>query len=270
MSFQDVLTQAVQYFVLHGYDDPKALANWMKRLRDAAVSELGSEKAVEARMKQVLEATFKRSLTTAAFNRSHPDIPRYTIERIKPNLRPELTRRILASADLIKLNRSQAIEKTLQRFSGWASSVPAGGSRVVEKVDVKADVSKSLRQLKYEERRVTIDQGHKLVSSINQVIAHEGGAIAGKWRDHGSVQAGYDARHDHLERNGKYFVYRGNWAIEQGLMNKGEGYTDEIEMVGELPFCRCYYVNIYNLRDLPSELITEKGRAALESTRVAA
>jgi hypothetical protein len=269
VTFQETLTAAVKDFTIHGYSDALRLQKWMKLLRDAALAEMPSSKNIDDRVKAALNTFYWRALSAANIKRRHPDIPRFTVERIKPQLRSELTRRILASADLIKLNRSQAVEKTLQRFSGWATSIPEGGSLVVDKVDVKADVSKSLRQVKYEERRCVIDQGHKLVSSINTVIAHEGGALAGKWRDYGSVQPGYDARHKHMERNGKYYAIRGNWAIEKGLMNKGDGYTDEMTAPSEEVFCRCWFVFAYNLRDLPADMLTVKGRKALEAVRIA-
>ena len=37
----------------------------------------------------------------------------------------------MASAKLIKLNRDAAIERTLQRFSGWSTSIPVGGTAEV-------------------------------------------------------------------------------------------------------------------------------------------
>lgn len=268
MKFRDVLTEAVRDIAEHGYDEKQRLEDWMIRLRAAAEADLPSPKVLEKRMKQAMEAVYKRSLSKSAMKKKHPQVSRFTIDNIAPRLRPELTRRILAAADLIKLNRVQAIDKTLQRFSGWATSVPAGGSRVVDKVDVKQDVEKSLKQLKFEERRVSIDQGHKLIAAVDAVIAEDTQAIAGMWRDHGSVDPTYNARHSHMERNGKVYAVRGSWAIEKGLMNKGAGYFDEMTAAAEEPFCRCYISWIHNLRDLPVDMLTVKGRKLLEETRI--
>ncbi len=55
---------------------------------------------------------------------------------------------------------------------------------------------------------------------------------------------------------------------QQGLITKGDGYLDEITQPAEEPFCRCYGVYVNNLRDLPPEMLTEKGRRALEETRI--
>ena len=59
--------------------------------------------------------------------------------------------------------------------------------------------------------------------------------------------------------------------MQAGLMKKDRyRYTDEIEKPGELVYCRCWYEWKYNLRSLPSEMLTEKGKAELERVRIAA
>jgi hypothetical protein len=58
----------------------------------------------------------------------HQGISRFTLNYLEPKLRTELDRRILASVDLIQLNRRKAIDTTLSRFSGWASSIPSADS----------------------------------------------------------------------------------------------------------------------------------------------
>ena len=173
----------------------------------------------------------------------------------------------MASAQLIKLNRQQSIAKTLQRFSGWATSIPAGGSKAVDKPEVRDDLKKALRSLPYEERRVAIDQGHKLVATINDLVAVEGGAIAGEWHSN-FRQPGYDARPDHKERDGGVYLIRGNWASAQGLVKPGPaGWSDSITQPAEEPFCRCQFHYIYSLRRLPEGMLTAKGRAALQTAQ---
>lgn len=269
MTFRDLLTEAVSEFTEYGFDRPERLSEWMRRLRAVARNDLASPELLQKRMTAALESYFNRSTKHALARRKHPGVSRFTIKRIEPALRPELSRRIQASADLIKLNREEAIEKTLRRFSGWASSVPAGGSRVVAKGDVKKHITKSLSQFPFEERRVLIDQGHKLMSSIDAVIAQQTGAIAAMWRSHWR-QPGYDYREDHKERDQKIYAIRNSWAMDLGLLNKGAGYADEMTQPAEEPFCRCYYVYFTNLRDLPESMLTAKGRAELERTRIRA
>jgi hypothetical protein len=82
------------------------------------------------------------------------------------------------------------------------------------------------------------------------------------WCSHGRNDKSYDARPEHLARDGKFWAIRGNWAIEAGLMNKGEGYTDEIDEPGEKDDCRCWCMYVRHLRDLPPDMLTKKGALA--------
>lgn len=82
-----------------------------------------------------------------------------TVEKLKPEFRKELDRRIFASANLIKLNREQAIEKTIQRFQGWVTSIPPDGVSEIDRREVKAGFQKSLKDMDFISRRVAIDQG---------------------------------------------------------------------------------------------------------------
>jgi hypothetical protein len=267
-SFHEVLTAAVRDIAENGYDDPVRLDEWLRRLRYAAVADLPSPEEIQNRMQLAMQAVFDRTFSKSSILKYHPGVPRFTIERLKPFARAELDRRILASSQLIKLNREEAIEKTLRRFSGWATSIPDQGSKVVDKTDVKEHIAKPVKQVKYEARRCQIDQGHKLVSAINDVVAMQSGAIAAKWRSH-YRQAGYDYREDHKERDGHIYLIRGSWAHEQGLVKPGSaGYTDEITKPAEEVFCRCWYTYLNALRDLPSEMLTEKGKKLLEETRL--
>lgn len=266
-TFQTVLTEAVRDISENGYDDLNRINEWLRRLRVAALTDLPSEEEFRNRMELAMDAAFRRNFTKTALLRHHPGVPAFTIERIKPQLRAELDRRIVSSLDLIKLNREQAVEKMIQRASGWATSIPDGGSRVVDKMDVKESISKPIKQIRYEERRVTIDQGHKLLSSVNAVIAQQTGAIAAEWNSRWK-RLGYDYRKDHKERDGKVYAVRGSWAMEQGLINKGDGYTDDITAPAEEVFCQCSYTYLNALRELPDSMLTEKGRKLREETRI--
>jgi len=269
-SFRDAIAEAIRDFAEHGYRYPGQLSEWMQRLRVLARRDSPSSAVLHERMTASMTAYFRRATSYRVMRRNHPGVPRMTIQAVVPSLRPQLTSRILASADLIKLNREQAIEKTLQRFAGWASSIPEGGSRAVEKGDTKDAILKSLRQLSYEERRVTIDQGHKLMASVSATIAQQTGAIAAVWRSHWR-RPGYDYREDHKERDQKIYLVRGSWAQEKGYVKPSDaGYIDQITQPGEEVFCECYYVYLRNLRDLPAEMLTAKGREVLEATRLKA
>ena len=179
--FYDVLTEAVSDMVENGFDSIERVAKWTRMLRDAAAAAMISPIAMEQMLRDELAATFRKMVDQGKIAEFNPGVERYTIERLRPALRAELDRRIMASADLIKLNRQQAIDKTIQRFQGWSTSIPKGGTRTAEKRETKKEVRKALSSLPFEERRVLIDQGAKLIASLNDIIANDGGAIAGIW-----------------------------------------------------------------------------------------
>jgi len=267
--FYEVITDAVRDLSEHGFDSVERVAYWQMRIKEAAEKFMGSTNQMEETLREGLASVYRQLVERQGALKYHPGVARFVLEKLQPQLRTELNRRIMASADLIKLNRQQAIAKTLQRFSGWASSIPPGGSDNVDKVEEKATIRKALKQLPFEERRVLIDQGHKLTASINETIARDGGAIAIKWRSNWR-QLNYNYREDHKERDGHIYLLRDSWAKKAGLVKPDEnGYYDQITAVGEEPFCRCFGVYIYNLGGLPAEMLTIKGKEELERVRAA-
>ncbi|HUZ34247.1 MAG TPA: hypothetical protein VMV19_19400 [Xanthobacteraceae bacterium] len=266
--FNQVLAQAVSDIAQHGFDSAERLTYWIKRLRQAAVASLIPEAILHARLSDMLRSLYRRNIDSGGLLERHPGIGRFTVDKVAPQLRAELDRRVMASANLIKLNRDRAIEQTLQRFSGWASSVPTGGSKAADKRETRTEIRKSLSQLPFEERRVLIDQGQKFTAALSETLALGGNAIAGIWHSR-FRQAGYNYREDHKERDGNLYIVRGNWAMERGLMKlAGAQYMDEITKPGEEVFCRCSYQFVYALRDLPDAMRTKKGREALSAARI--
>lgn len=266
-SFYQTVTEAVNDFAAKGYDSMTRLEYWSERIREAALREMRSEDELADALRRALQGHYGRLVDRGAILKNHKAAERFTLAKVAPSLRAELDRRILASADLIKLNREQSVEKTLQRFKGWATSIPPGGSRVVDKLDTKETIGKALKQLPFEERRVIIDQGHKFTSELNNILAVDGGALAAIWHSNWR-QPGYDFRDRHKHVDEELFVIRGNWAMAAGLMKlDGHRYTDDIERTGELPFCRCFYEYLYSLSDLPDSMLTVRGRAELERIR---
>jgi hypothetical protein len=261
--FYQVLSDAIADLIEHGFDSQERLDEWLRRLETAARALLVPRSVLENALRDGLQRVFARSTTTANLLKVHRGISQYTIEMIKPKLRAELDRRILASASLIKLNRETAIQQTLQRFAGWATSIPIGGSDVVNRAEEKANIRRGIAGLTFIDRRVVIDQGHKLSSAISEIVSRDGGAIAGRWR-HVMEGGDYQARPEHVARNNKVYLIRDSWAKQQGLVKPGPpGYADDITAPGEEVYCRCTMVYLYNLRDLAPEMLTNKGRDEL-------
>ena len=269
-SFQQILTAAINDISEHGFDIVERVQFWTDQIAAAAERTLRSPAQIESDVKRGMQAIYRAQVERGGILKVHSGVPRYRLQQIAPRLHAELQRRIYASADLIKLNRKKAIDDTIRRFQGWASSIPAGGSDNVDKRAEKADIRKSLAGLSYVERRVVIDQGHKFVASLNNLVAVDAGAIALIWHSHWR-EANYNYREDHKERDLQVYLLRDSWAQQKGLVKPGPaGYYDEVTAVGEEVFCRCFAQYLYSLRKLPPDMLTEKGKTELERVRVAA
>ncbi|MDE2103719.1 MAG: hypothetical protein KGL39_41160 [Patescibacteria group bacterium] len=213
------------------------MAKWTELLRRAAARTTRSTAYLEDALRQALGAIYRRLADQGAVLKRHPGVGRFTLERVKPELRRELDRRILASANLIRLNRTEAISNTLRRFEGWSTSIPKGGSEQVNRRKTKGEIGKPLQSLPFVERRVLIDQGHKLTAAINETVAKSGGAIACQWHSHWR-EPNYNYRPDHKERDKAVYLLRDSWALDKGLIKAGPaGYYDKVTAVGEEPFC---------------------------------
>jgi hypothetical protein len=274
--FQATIRAAVKYFTQHGYTNERALDLWTERIVTAAQGALISPAEASALTARHLSAIHSRVLRRLPKHMRELQ-PRIAV-RVGPEMfyrrvaslpelahkmRTEVDRRIAASADLIKIRREEAMAATLRRFTGWASSVPPGGTPAPAKDEVDL-LSREFRKVRFETNRLNIDQGKKLNSALNATLAEGTGAIAGVWHSNWR-QKNYNYREDHKERDLQVYTIRDNWAQDRGLMKPGPaGYTDEITQPAEEIFCRCWYAYIYNLDRLPAEMLTEKGRDALE------
>lgn len=266
-SFYSVVSDAIRYYEEHGFQSAEELQMWVERIRKAAIDSLVPESVLNEELSRTLGGIYKRLIDDGQILKAHQGAGRFTVDRLKPKLRNELDRRMMVSRGLIKLNREQMVEKTVQRFAGWASSVPAGGSRAVEVKDVKSNIRKALTSLPFEERRCATDQGHKFAAALNNIIAVDGGAIAMRWHSKWR-QPGYNYRKDHKERDGKIYLLRSSWAKEKGLVKPGpDGYYDDITKVAEEVSCSCQAEWIYAIRGLPPDMLTKKGEEELAAAR---
>lgn len=266
-SYYTTVTQAIADIAKNGFDSAERIAFWQVRIKEAAEASLLPLAQMELNLRGAMTNVYRRLVDGGKLASQHPGVGRFTVDRLRPQLQAQLQKRIMMSADLIRLNRQQSISKTLQRFSGWASSVPAGGSKTVDKKDTTKAVRKALTSLPFEERRVLIDQGHKLASSLNAVIANDGGAIAVRWHSQWQ-RPGYNYRVEHKDRDEKIYLLKESWARSAGLVKPGEaGVYEDITAFGEEPFCSCYGEYIYHIRDLPEDMRTAKGNAELKRVR---
>lgn len=272
-TFTRTVRDAVKFFLRNGYSSREELERWQAIIRQAAESETADD--YMAMVTRNLTKAYDLQVGRAGALKRHQGISRFTLNYLEPKLRTELDRRILASADLIQLNRKKAIDTTLSRFSGWASSIPSADSIALTGIqgtmrETAAHIQKAAEKVDYEARRVMIDQNHNLIANIDNVIATSNNAIAAIWHSHWR-RPGYDFREDHKERDQLYYLIRGNWAQKNGYVKAGPaGYLDEITQPGEEVFCQCYVTYIYNLRSIPEYMLTQKGQKFMESMKKAA
>lgn len=256
-TFYEVLTDAVNYYVNKGWDNEKSLLSWSRKLRVAASRESPSNDVTRKHLTSVYS---RLVLNGGALRDQPPDGPtKVTLDKIKPDLRKELDKRIFASANLIQLNREQAIDRTIQRFQGWVTSIPPDGVSEIDKNEQKVALRKSVTDLDYISRRVAIDQGHKLASNVKYLISIQGGAIGFRWHSPWRMP-GYNYREDHKGRDTLIYLVRDSWAVEQGFIKPVHGFYDEITAAGEEVFCSCQVFPIYAPQKLPDEFLTEKGK----------
>lgn len=267
-SFFAVLTEAINHFVENGFTSQAELDRWTIALKKSLLKTIGKKETVDARVRKSLKNVYRHLVIDKKIIKQNKGVSKFSVDKLKPTMRRDLEKRIMASTRLIKLNREVAVANTLRRFQGWATSIPKGGSKAPDIKKEKTKIRKSLTKVTFEEKRVTIDQSQKFASSLNAVIAEDNGAIAAVWHSRWRT-AGYNYRHDHKERDGKMYVIRNNWAMRKGLMKLGDlSYNDTITQPAEEVYCQCRYTYIYSIDKLPEELLTEKGKELLAKAGV--
>lgn len=243
---------------------------WADKLRAVMTGEYFSvspKKIVSRVIEPRLRRIFKDYVERGEVFKRHLGVSRMGVEAIKPYLRQELDSRIRANIDLIVLERDESIKLSALRQSKWLLNAPQGQLPAYE--DLKYIVSPAVNaQKNYEHSRRSIDQGHKLLSAIDSIIAKGEGAIAGKWHSHKKTPT-YDARPEHVKLDGNIYVIRNSWAVEQGLVKKGDlDWLENIVQPAHEINCTCYFTYYYE-HELPKlarekpEVITQKGREYL-------
>lgn len=103
------------------------------------------------------------------------------------------------------------------------------------------------------------------LANERNAAATTGGVIAAEWSWRGGTSGCWIPEHE--ARNGRVYAVRGNWAEEKGFMTASDGYTDEITGPLEEDECRCMYVYLYALRNLPDAMVTAAGKESLARAR---
>lgn len=257
MTFYQLVLAAIRDIEQNGFDSVERVEGWAGKIKKQALIEMLSDEDMNKQLRQFLKDTYLKFIKYTA-PKSHIGISRIKFVQSQPKLLAELDRRMYASLDLVKINKKETVDKVLQRFKGWATSIPSGGSGAVDNREVSADLRKSMVSLDSRQKRVFIDQSHKLKASLNNILAQDGGAIAVKWKSQ-FRSIGYNYREEHKDRNDKIYLLRDSWAKSQGLVKpNNDGYYEDITGVGEEVNCRCFAQYIYTINNLPDEMKTKK------------
>ena len=265
MTFFQVLTLAIADMVSHGFDSASRVEHWIFEIKKSLKTQVLPPRDLEQMVYRALTNTFERTLRT--HRGRHALTNKVIVSQMTPQLRTEMNKRMMATMQLLQASRDETLAKVVRNFTGWATSIPEGGTAQAKQREEKARIRRILTRIPNQEKRIILDQSYKLKTAMDDLIAKESGAIAAKWYDRGEHDITYDARKLHLDRSGTIFTIRNSWAHQQGLIKAPNGYTDDFEMVGEFPFCKCHYEYFYRIEDLPKQFLTVTAKNVLKSKK---
>jgi hypothetical protein len=260
-AFTTLLRKAVGYFAKRGFTTIADVANWRVQLAAAAESHLSTEKA-QARVERGLTGAFHRWMGRGRVSLPQRGVAKFTLDMLEPKLKDELQNRMFAAREAVDGAHRLALERIHNRFMGFATA----GAQPQAAREATKDIGKAARDAKYYERLTAINETARLMSALDEIAAADTGSIGGFWdatpeikRKHRLEHGGKDG---HGGRHGKFYARRGSWADREGLVRHPNGYIDEHDMPRVLINCQCEYKYVYDLADIPPELLTAKGRRA--------
>jgi hypothetical protein len=255
MNFHKLLRQATGHFSKFGFTSPSDVNDWLTRLNASAESTLDTDTA-KAKVERALAGAFYRALGRGRLAGRKGQVSKLSMDQLEPKLRNELEKRMFAAREEVDATHRQALERIHGRFLGLATA----GARPGAVREVVKPVAKAMRDAKAQERMTAVDQTKKLMATMDEVVAEDAGSIGGFWDAMWLIERKH--RPEHAARHDLFYVRRGSWADEQGLITHPEGYMDEFDMPRVLINCQCQYRYVFDLEDAPPEVLTAKGRAA--------
>jgi hypothetical protein len=153
----------------------------------------------------------------------------------------------------------------------FLETVPVGGCKDKAIRSRIAEIKSELRSLVKWERLFYTYKAMSFPAEVEYIFALEGNPIAAVWHYNSLDEQGeYQKTYSHRERDGHVYVVRRNWAIAKDLMRAGpDGYIDEISRPHQDIGCICHLQWLYAIRDLPIDMVREKGRSELTGARSA-
>lgn len=211
------------------------------------------------------------------YKSSHRGLKGWKLADLRPKLEKELRARINFSKSLIQLTNAEHSKKINQRFIGWTSS--KGEDTSAKGLAEALKVGDTFAKARRHQKMVLGDQTRKMLNGFDNIVAEEHKAIAFIWktrRDNRVVGNpsgkypgnGTELHRDHYHRQDQLYFLHNTWAIKGKLIDtqhKQFKWADfEDGMPGQPINCRCYANYIYDLEDIPTELLTAAGERYIE------
>ncbi len=188
----------------------------------------------------------------------------------------ELERRQKMCFDLIKDKQQKNIDEIKRRILGWSTEIQTKtkGDEFAKGFKESIDMPKISTEFTKHEAFILRDQNAKMLSNIDYITHTKEGAIGFFWKTRedkrvvgnptGLYPKGNAMHNNHYIREGKFFMIRDNWAQKQGLVKK----ISDVMYVDEIPDgipanginCRCVAMYVLEVEDVPTEILTNKGR----------
>jgi hypothetical protein len=170
-----------------------------------------------------------------------------------------------------KLYLDEQLSQLQALLKQFLEQVPIGGTKGKATKSRISEIKKELRQLAKWDQLFYVYKARSFSAEIEYLFALEGNPIAAIWHYNQMDEQGeYRKTYSHKERDGHVYSVRGNWAIGKGLMMaEPYGYIDEVSRPSQEIGCMCHLQLVYGIRDLPNEMVTEKGWSELGRVREA-
>lgn len=154
-------------------------------------------------------------------------------------------------------------------LNDFLEKIPIGGTKDKKIKSHIALIKKELRQIVRWEKQFYVYKASAFLAEVKYIFSLQEGPIAAVWRYSWLDEQGeYRKNYDHKILNGKIYAVRDNWAMKEGLMISSEKeFVGDIVRPAQEVGCMCNLQWIYNLRQLPNEMMTQKGRSELERVR---
>src|SRR5262245_8490176 len=99
-NFYAVVNAGIVDILDHGFDSAGRVEEWEKKIKAAAEASLVPEPQMTQMLRDGLAQIYERLIDKGRIAEFHPGVSRFTIDKLKPELRKLLDQRIMASANL--------------------------------------------------------------------------------------------------------------------------------------------------------------------------